>query len=68
MSLASPIPTNDRHGDDDLPPIKEDQEFASSLEHHSPECDQTLSAEVSGHRASGEFYKKALGACNGREV
>ena len=45
LLVASPVPY-DRHGDDDLPPIREDQEFTSSVEHQSPECDQNMSSEV----------------------
>lgn len=43
-SRASPIAC-DRHGDDELPSIRENDEYNSSLEHNSPECDQTMSAE-----------------------
>ena len=48
LSVASPVPQT-RHGDDELPPIREiDDEVNGSVEHqhHSPECDQTTSAEV----------------------
>ena len=43
---ASPVPY-ERHADDDLPPIREDREYDSSMEQQSPECDRTMSAEVS---------------------